>query len=112
MEISAIVTGPALARRGSADAASKPVLSSDVIREILLNGSIVMLLGASTFHIAVSAALRMALPEANAAIYLTLSLGVTFPFNVLTDIPLSTRKCSMTRSPDVGQERGRSFFGS
>jgi hypothetical protein len=32
--------------------------------------------------------MRMAVPEANPSIYLTLSLGVTFPFNVLAGIPL------------------------
>lgn len=32
--------------------------------------------------------MRLALPGANAAIPLTLSLGVTFPFNLLMGIPL------------------------
>lgn len=32
--------------------------------------------------------MRLALPQANAAIPLTLSLGVTFPFNLLLGIPL------------------------
>jgi hypothetical protein len=32
--------------------------------------------------------MRMAVPEANPSIYLTLSLGVTFPFNVVIGIPL------------------------
>ncbi|KIT16989.1 sodium-dependent bicarbonate transport family permease [Jannaschia aquimarina] len=39
-------------------------------------------LGASASYIAVPAAMRVALPEANPSIYLTLSLGVTFPFNL------------------------------
>ena len=32
--------------------------------------------------------MRVALPEANPSIYLTLSLGVTFPFNLTLGIPL------------------------
>jgi hypothetical protein len=45
-------------------------------------------LTASASYIAVPAAMRIALPKANAAIYLTLSLAITFPFNVLIGIPL------------------------
>jgi len=45
-------------------------------------------LAASASYIAVPAAMRLALPQANAAIPLTLSLGVTFPFNLLMGIPL------------------------
>ncbi len=39
-------------------------------------------LAASASYIAVPAAMRVALPEANPAIYLTLALGITFPFNL------------------------------
>ncbi|MEK9826002.1 MAG: sodium-dependent bicarbonate transport family permease, partial [Methylotenera sp.] len=42
----------------------------------------------SASYIAVPPAMRMAIPEANPSIYLTLSLGVTFPFNVVVGIPL------------------------
>jgi uncharacterized protein len=45
-------------------------------------------LGASASYIAVPAAMRLALPRADAGIYVTLSLAVTFPFNVLIGIPL------------------------
>lgn len=45
-------------------------------------------LGASASYIAVPAAMRLALPEAKPSIYLTLSLGVTFPFNLMIGIPL------------------------
>ncbi len=45
-------------------------------------------LSASASYIAVPAAMRVALPEANPSIYLTLSLGVTFPFNLVIGIPL------------------------
>jgi len=47
-----------------------------------------MVLSASASYIAVPAAMRVALPEANPAVYLTLSLGVTFPFNLTLGIPL------------------------
>jgi hypothetical protein len=43
---------------------------------------------ASSSYIAVPAAMRLALPEARPYIYLTLSLGVTFPFNLTIGIPL------------------------
>ena len=46
-----------------------------------------MTLAASASYIAVPAAMRVALPEANPSIYLTLSLGVTFPFNLTLGIP-------------------------
>lgn len=42
---------------------------------------------ASASYIAVPAAMRLALPKANPALYVTLSLGVTFPFNVAFGIP-------------------------
>jgi uncharacterized protein len=45
-------------------------------------------LAASASYIAVPAAMRLALPEAKPAIYLTLSLAVTFPFNLTLGIPL------------------------
>jgi hypothetical protein len=50
--------------------------------------AVFMTLAASASYIAVPAALRIALPEAEAAIPLTMSLGVTFPFNLLFGIPL------------------------
>ena len=49
---------------------------------------LMMTLSASASYIAVPAAMRVALPEANPSIYLTLSLGVTFPFNLVLGIPI------------------------
>ena len=49
---------------------------------------LLMTLSASASYIAVPAAMRVALPEAKPAIYLTLSLGITFPFNLVLGIPL------------------------
>ncbi len=42
----------------------------------------------SASYIAAPAAVRIALPEANPTYYLTASLGITFPFNVIVGIPL------------------------
>lgn len=42
----------------------------------------------SASYIAAPAAVRIALPEASPGIYLSLSLGVTFPFNLAIGIPL------------------------
>ncbi|MEM6478524.1 MAG: sodium-dependent bicarbonate transport family permease [Pseudomonadota bacterium] len=50
--------------------------------------ALLMTLSASASYIAVPAAMRVALPEAKPAIYLTLSLGITFPFNLIIGIPL------------------------
>ncbi len=49
---------------------------------------LVAVLAASASYIAVPPAMRLAIPEANPSLYLTLSLGVTFPFNVVLGIPL------------------------
>ncbi|SDT13629.1 sodium-dependent bicarbonate transport family permease [Pseudomonas oryzae] len=45
-------------------------------------------LAASASYIAVPAAMRLALPEANPSLSLTAALGITFPFNILIGIPL------------------------
>lgn len=56
----------------------------------LSQGGIVLLavLGASASYIAVPAAMRAALPDADHGLSITASLGVTFPFNVIVGIPL------------------------
>jgi uncharacterized protein len=43
---------------------------------------------ASASYIAVPAAMRLALPQADAGLSLAMSLAVTFPFNILIGIPL------------------------
>lgn len=54
-----------------------------------LGGSAVLgVLAASASYIAAPAAVRLALPEASPGIYLTASLGITFPFNLIVGIPL------------------------
>jgi hypothetical protein len=52
------------------------------------DATLLAILAASASYIAAPAAMRMALPQADAGVYLSLSLGVTFPFNILIGIPL------------------------
>ena len=52
------------------------------------NATLLMVLTASASYIAVPAVVKDAIPDANPAIYLGLSLGVTFPFNIIFGIPL------------------------
>lgn len=56
----------------------------------IAEGDVVLLivLSASASYIAVPAAMRLTLPEANPGTYLGISLGVTFPFNLVIGIPL------------------------
>jgi uncharacterized protein len=52
------------------------------------NGALLMLLAASASYIAVPAVLRHAIPEAKPSLYFGMSLGLTFPVNILVGIPL------------------------
>lgn len=54
------------------------------------NTILLMTLAASASYIAVPAVVRHAIPEANPSVYFGLSLGITFPFNILVGIPLYT----------------------
>jgi hypothetical protein len=49
---------------------------------------LLMTLSASASYIAVPAAMRLALPQAKSGIFLSLSLGVTFPFNLTIGLPI------------------------
>ena len=54
------------------------------------DAALLMVLSASASYIVVPAVLRYAIPEANPSLYFGLSLGVTFPLNILVGIPLYT----------------------
>lgn len=54
------------------------------------DAALLMVLSASASYIVVPAVLRYAVPEANPALYFGLSLGITFPLNILVGIPLYT----------------------
>jgi hypothetical protein len=65
------------------------VVAGGVVLGFGVGGTVlVAVLGASASYIAVPPAMRLAIPEANPSYYLTLALGVTFPFNVVFGIPL------------------------
>lgn len=55
------------------------------------NTALLMVLAASASYIAVPAVVRHAIPEARPGLYLGLSLGLTFPFNILVGIPVYMR---------------------
>ncbi|UUX95849.1 sodium-dependent bicarbonate transport family permease [Aquabacterium sp. J223] len=59
----------------------------------LTTGGVALLatLAASASYIAAPTAMRIAVPQANAALSITLALGITFPFNLLLGIPLYLR---------------------
>jgi hypothetical protein len=54
------------------------------------NTILLMVLASSASYIAVPAVLRHALPEVNPGLYMGMSLGITFPFNIILGIPLYT----------------------
>lgn len=56
----------------------------------LSTGGIALLatLAASASYIAAPTAMRLAVPEANAALSITAALGVSFPFNIVVGVPL------------------------
>lgn len=64
------------------------VLAGHAVGLSLGGSALLGTLAASASYIAAPAAVRLALPEANPALYLTASLAVTFPLNVLIGIPL------------------------
>ena len=49
---------------------------------------LLMILAASASYIAVPAVLRHAMPEVNPALYMGMSLGITFPLNIILGIPI------------------------
>ncbi len=56
----------------------------------LSTGGVALLatLAASASYIAAPTAMRMAVPQANAALSITIALGISFPFNILVGIPM------------------------
>lgn len=52
------------------------------------NALLFAILCASASYIAVPAAMRMTVPEANPSLYVSMALALTFPFNVVIGIPL------------------------
>ncbi len=52
------------------------------------NAFLLTVLCASASYIAVPAAMRVAIPKANAGLYVPMSLALTFPFNIVIGLPL------------------------
>ncbi|NJM49682.1 MAG: sodium-dependent bicarbonate transport family permease [Sphingomonadales bacterium] len=52
------------------------------------SAAILAVLAASASYIAVPAAMRLAVPEADPGVYLSMSLGITFPFNIIFGITI------------------------
>jgi uncharacterized protein len=52
------------------------------------NALLFAVLCASASYIAVPAAMRMSVPEANPSLYVSMALAITFPFNIIFGIPL------------------------
>ncbi len=64
------------------------LLISFQITESAGNQLLFAILGASASYIAVPAAMKNAVPDANPSLYLPMALGITFPINVVIGIPL------------------------
>jgi uncharacterized protein len=52
------------------------------------NALLFAVLCASASYIAVPAAMRMSVPEANPSLYISMALALTFPFNIIVGIPV------------------------
>ncbi len=76
----ALLAPPLQAGLGILTAAALKLTPGDALLLAVLFGS--------ASYIAVPAALRMALPQANPSLYVPMSLGLTFPFNITLGIPL------------------------
>ncbi len=64
------------------------VLVARVVSLSVGGATLFAVLAASASYIAAPAAVRLALPQARPDLAITLSLGITFPFNILLGIPL------------------------
>ena len=63
------------------------------------NAALLMVLAASASYIAVPAVVRHAIPEAKPSLYFGMSLGLTFPFNILLGIPLYSAVAQRVLAP-------------
>lgn len=64
------------------------ILISKVLEMGEGNGLLFAVLCASASYIAVPAAMRLTVPEANPSLYVSMALALTFPFNIIVGIPL------------------------
>lgn len=68
--------------------AAAALAASQAVGLGLGDATLFAVLAASASYIAVPAAMRMALPKADAGVYIPMSLALTFPFNLIVGIPL------------------------
>jgi uncharacterized protein len=59
------------------------------------NALLFAVLCASASYIAVPAAMRMTVPEANPSLYVSMALAITFPFNIIVGIPIYLQTIKM-----------------
>lgn len=64
------------------------VVAASLIGMDLGSRMLFAVLAASASYIVIPSALKISIPEANAGLYIPMSLGITFPFNVIFGIPL------------------------
>ena len=77
-------------------------ISASLIGLSLGGAALLITLAASASYIAVPAAMRLALPEARPSIYLTIVLGVTFPFNLTVGIPIYLSIAKLLSGAETG----------
>jgi hypothetical protein len=68
--------------------ATAALLAARAVGMSVGDATLFAVLAASASYIAVPAAMRMALPKADAGVYIPMSLAMTFPFNLVVGIPL------------------------
>ena len=61
--------------------------TSELFHLLCVNWLLFSILGAGASYIAVPAAFKNAVPEANPGLYLPMALGITFPINIIVGIP-------------------------
>jgi uncharacterized protein len=64
------------------------IVLSKIIGMGVGNALLFAVLCASASYIAVPAAMRMTVPEANPSLYVSMALAITFPFNIIVGIPI------------------------
>ncbi|GAB4534672.1 MAG: sodium-dependent bicarbonate transport family permease [Pleurocapsa sp.] len=64
------------------------ILLAKLIGMSVGNALLFAVLCASASYIAVPAAMRMTVPEANPSLYISMALALTFPFNIIIGIPI------------------------
>ena len=82
---------PCCSSLSSHDRIVRALLLAIVLGLSVGDAGLLMVLSASASYIVVPAVLRYAIPEANPSLYFGLSLGVTFPLNILLGIPFYTQ---------------------